>query len=103
MSSGDIDDSQIITSSESASAFLSRLSDGTGWSPSAGDEVPWIKIKLLALTEITGVITKGGSVSNGWVTEYKLSYEDVTDSYKDVPYTHSFGDKKVNISKVTFS
>ncbi len=95
MSSGDIGNIQISTSSETASASNARLSDGTGWSPSSVDELPWIKIKLLALTEITGVITKGGYGSNGWVTKYKLSYEDITDSYKDVIYTHSSGDKEV--------
>ncbi|XP_072026283.1 uncharacterized protein [Amphiura filiformis] len=94
MASGDIDNSQILTSSETATSSSVRPTHGTGWSASLADASPWIQINFLVLIEITGVITKGGpGTAMGWVTEYKLSYEDVTDSYKDVIYTHSAGDK----------
>ncbi|XP_072026282.1 uncharacterized protein [Amphiura filiformis] len=94
MASGYIANSQIITSSETATSSSVRLTDGTGWSASSADASPWIQIKFLVLIAITGVITKGGpGTTMGWVTEYKLSYEDVTDSYKDAIYTHSAGDK----------
>ena len=74
MASGDITNRQIEASSNANSASKLRLSDSVGWSAAAGDSSPWMKIQFLSVMKVTGVIVKGGVGSNGWVTEYALSY-----------------------------
>ena len=95
MEAGDIHDGQIIASSNTASAPNARLSNLQGWSATPGDTSPWLKIRLLALTEITGVVTQGDPDDNGWVKSYKLSYEDIQNSYLDTVYVDRLGDEEV--------
>ena len=96
METGHIRDGQIIASSNTASAPNARLSNLQGWSATPGDTSPWLKIRLLGLTEITGVVTQGDPNDNGWVKSYKLSYEDIQNSYIDAVYVNRLGDEKVN-------
>ena len=95
MASGDIDDSQILVSSETSSLSKVRLSDSVGWSAAASDSSPWIKVEFLALVVVTGLATKGGPGGGGWVTKYQLSYTDVKKSYTNVDYNDHTGSPKV--------
>ena len=94
MSSGDVTNRQIEASSNANSAPKVRLSDTEGWSAAAGDSSPWMKIQFLAVMKVTGVITKGGVPSAGWVTEYALSY-DMPLTVNPIDYTNSSGMVKV--------
>ena len=98
MESGNIHDDQIIASSNTASAPNARLSNLQGWSASPGDPSPWLKIRLLVLTEITGVVTQGDPNGNGWVKSYKLSFEDIQNSYLDTVYVDRLGDEQVKLN-----
>ena len=96
MEEGNIHDDQIIASSNTVSAPNARLSNLQGWSTMPGDTSPWLKIRLLVLTEITGVVTQGDPNDNRWVKSYKLSYEDTQNSYLDTVYVDHLGNEKVN-------
>ena len=102
MEAGDIHDGQIIASTNTASAPNARLSNLQGWSSALGDTSPWLKIRLLALTEITGVVTQGDPNDNGWVKSFKLSYEDIQNSYLDTVYVDRLGDEQVKLNYYVF-
>ena len=90
MESGDILDSQLDASTEydaDHAAKYGRLhftAGASAWVSDTNNLNQWLRIDLLNKgTKVTGVATQGRSTGdNHWVSSYKLSYTDDSESYQ---------------------
>ena len=89
MKSGEVQDSQITSSSECANPIYhgannARLDLQPGddrigaWQAGTNDANQWIQVDLGVATGVSGIVTQGRADWDQWVTEYKVQYGNDT-------------------------
>ena len=97
-----ITNAQITASSQwdiNHAAIQARLQFKAGggkqgaWSAGANNQNQWLKVDLLAETDIRVIATQGRNLADQWVTSYKLDYSNDDNSFQKYRDPGSSADK----------